>query len=162
MNHGLDTDDRVCFYEQEFYPLSNFSAFTLQWKGHRFDTSEAAYHWEKFQPRGDMHDGDRAVVAERIRGAVSAHEAFGIAQGARRAFGRPDWDVVKVDIMRDILRAKVEQHEYVRRKLLATGDRELVENSWRDNFWGWGPSRDGLNMLGKLWMEIRAELRART
>jgi hypothetical protein len=65
---------------------------------------------------------------------------------------------VKVDVMRDILRAKVAQHEYVRRKLLATGDRELIEDSWRDDFWGWGPNRDGQNMLGKLWMEVRAEL----
>lgn len=37
---------------------------------------------------------------------------------------------------------------------------EPVENSWRDDFWGWGPNRDGQNMLGRLWMEIRAELRA--
>jgi hypothetical protein len=162
VNHGLDTDERVCFYEQEFYPLSNFSAFTLMWNGLRFDTSEAVYHWEKFQPRGDMYDGDRAAVADSIRVAASAHEAFRIAQGARRAFGRPDWSTVRVDIMRQILRAKVEQHEYVRRKLLETGDRELVENSWRDSFWGWGPNRDGQNMLGKLWMEIRAELRGQS
>ena len=39
-----------------------------------------------------------------------------------------------------------------------TGDRTLIENSWRDDFWGWGPNRDGQNMLGKLWMEVRAEL----
>lgn len=38
------------------------------------------------------------------------------------------------------------------------GDRELVEDSWRDDFWGWGPNRDGKNMLGKLWMELRAAL----
>jgi predicted NAD-dependent protein-ADP-ribosyltransferase YbiA (DUF1768 family) len=61
--------------------------------------------------------------------------------------------------MRDIIRAKVNQHEYVKRKLMATGQRVLIENSWRDNFWGWGPNKDGQNMLGKLWMEIRAELR---
>ena len=61
--------------------------------------------------------------------------------------------------MLDILRAKASQHEYVRRKLLATGDRELIEDSWRDDFWGWGANRDGLNMLGKLWMEVRTEIR---
>ena len=52
------------------------------------------------------------------------------------------------------------KHWPIRRKLLATGDRELIEDSWRDDFWGWGPNRDGQNMLGKLWMEIRSELRA--
>jgi len=60
--------------------------------------------------------------------------------------------------MRDILRAKVTQHEYVHRKLLATGDRELVEDSWRDSYWGWGPDKKGTNMLGKLWMEVRTEI----
>jgi predicted NAD-dependent protein-ADP-ribosyltransferase YbiA (DUF1768 family) len=61
--------------------------------------------------------------------------------------------------MKDILRAKAKQHEYVRRKLLETGDRELIEDSWRDGFWGWGPNKDGQNMLGKLRMEIREELK---
>lgn len=150
--HGLDTAERVCFYEQDFYVLSNFSSFTLQWKGLRFDTSEAAYHWEKFA------DCD-PEVQDMILEAPSAHQAFKIAE-SQRALRRHDWDEVKVGVMRDLLRAKAAQHEYVRRKLLDTGDRELVENSWRDDFWGWGPNQDGQNMLGKLWMEVRAELRA--
>lgn len=149
MNHGLDTDTRVCFYEQDFYVLSNFSAFSLMWKGIRFPTSEAAYHWEKFP--------NSPSVQEAIAIAISAHEAFKIAE-RNKALRRPDWDSVKVDIMREILREKANQHEYVRRKLLATGDRELVENSWRDDFWGWGPNKDGKNQLGKLWMEIRSQL----
>lgn len=151
--HKLDTDEQVFFYEQDFYVLSNFSAFTLLWFGRRFDTSEAAYHWEKFPERPDVRAG--------ILGASSAHEAFKIAE-AYKAARRPDWDEVKVDIMRSILMAKTSQHEYVRRKLLATGDRELIEDSWRDCFWGWGPNKDGKNMLGELWMDIRDELRAQS
>lgn len=147
-----DTDRKVFFYEQDFYVLSNFSAFTLDWKGDRYMTSEAAYHSEKFT----LNDQDLRL---HIRMAPSAHEAFKIAE-RNKEHRRPDWDDIKVDIMRDILRAKVAQHEYVRRKLLATGDRELIEDSWRDDFWGWGPNRDGKNMLGRLWMEIRAELQA--
>lgn len=146
-----DTDRQVFFYEQDFYVLSNFSAFTLNWRGERFDTSEAAYHFEKF-PR------DQGIRTQILR-APSAHEAFKIAARYKKD-RRPDWDSVKVDIMRAILRAKVAQHEYVRRKLLGTGDRELIEDSWRDGYWGWGPDRKGQNMLGKLWMELRAELRA--
>lgn len=155
--HGLDTPERVCFYEQDFYVLSNFSAFSVRWQGWRFPTSEHAYHWEKFDPC--TRDAQGEYVRDRIREAWSAHEAFKLAE-RWRTLRRKDWDSVKVDIMRGILCAKVDQHEYVGRKLLATGDRELVENSWRDDFWGWGPNRDGQNMLGKLWMEIRADLRA--
>lgn len=150
MNHGLDTDERVFFYEQDFYPLSNFSAFTLTWRSIRFYTSEHAYHWEKFYHHRE--------IQREIMWAASAHEAFKIAERWRMSRA-PNWDDIKVATMREILRAKVHQHEYVHRKLLATGDRELVENSWRDDFWGWGPNGDGQNMLGKLWMEIRAELR---
>lgn len=151
-NHKLDTDTHVFFYEQDFYVLSNFSSFTIQWNGWRFDTAEAAYHYEKFKTTAPL-------VAMDIRDAVSAHEAFQLAQrhsGKRRK----DWDVVKIDIMRDILRTKVAQHSYVRKKLLETGDRILVEDSWRDDVWGWGPNKDGQNLLGKLWMEVREELRA--
>lgn len=149
MNRKLDTDTQVFFYEQDFYVLSNFSAFAVVWRGRRFDTAEAAYHFEKFPCDGSLR--------EQIWAASSAHEAFKIAE-RNKDRRRPDWDAVKVSIMRDILRAKVEQHEYVRRKLLATGDRELIEDSWRDDVWGWGPNRDGQNLLGKQWMELRAEL----
>lgn len=156
----LDTDKQVFFYEQEFYVLSNFSAFTLIWNGIRFNTSEHAYHWEKFQI-DRMHKAEELTeheIRESIRTAASAHEAFKLAEEYKR-YRREDWDSVRVGIMRNILREKLHQHPYVRRKLMQTGERELIEHSWRDNFWGWGPHRDGQNMLGRLWMEIRAELR---
>lgn len=157
MHHKLDNDRQVFFYEQDFYILSNFSAFSLVWEGIRFDTSEAAYHYIKFIPFNDT-DEHRDVRAA-IQQAPSAHEAFKIAE-RNKGLRRPDWDEVKTVVMRDLLRAKAEQHEYVRRKLLATGDRELIEDSWRYDFWGWGPNRDGQNALGKLWMEVREEIRA--
>jgi ribA/ribD-fused uncharacterized protein len=147
----LDTERQVFFYEQDHYYLSNFSAFRLNWAGLDFDTSEHAYHWYRFNGCAEHHQ--QAILRTR-----SAHDAFSYAQ-ANKGDQRPGWDQVKVSVMRDILRAKVDQHEYVRRKLLQTGNRELIENSWRDPFWGWGEDRDGLNMLGKVWMEIRAELR---
>lgn len=155
MNHKLDTDTQVFFYEQDFYVLSNFSSFAVEFDGVLYPTSEHAYHAQKFV------GGNRAMAVRRrlIQGMRSAHEAFKYAE-AHKAYRRPDWDHAKVGIMRGILRAKAEQHEYVRRKLLATGDRELIEDSWRDDVWGWGPNHDGQNMLGKLWMEIRAELEA--
>lgn len=162
VNYKCDTDTHVLFYEQDFYVLSNFSAFNVSfgidpYLVRRFQTSEHAYHFQKFVFPGA---GGMSINARSdITNATSAHEAFKAAERLKQ-FRNPDWDAVKVDIMRDILRAKVDQHEYVRRKLLATGDRILIEDSWRDDFWGWGQNMDGQNMLGKLWMEVRAELRA--
>lgn len=149
MNHKLDTDTHVYFYEQEFYVLSNFSSFRVSWMGIDFDTAEAAYHWAKFPNNPD--------IQLEIIDARSAHDAFKIAQLEKNK-RRSDWDEVKVKIMKDILYAKVLQHEYVYKKLMETGSRKLVEDSWRDDFWGHGPDKNGQNMLGKLWEEVRSEL----
>ena len=72
---------------------------------------------------------------------------------------RKDWDEVKVEIMEELLRLKLEQNPYVKKKLLQTGNYLIVEDSPKDSFWGWGPNRDGNNQLGKLWMKLRDELR---
>lgn len=150
----LDTDRQVFFYEQDHYYLSNFSAFAIHWRGQAHFTSEHAYHWSRF----DLPEGRGELLQDCVQRCGSAHLAFKFAQ-ENKSKQREDWDDIKVDVMRDILRAKAKEHEYVHRKLLQTGDRELIENSWRDSFWGWGPNRDGQNMLGKLWMDVRAELR---
>jgi conserved hypothetical protein, ribA/ribD-fused len=154
-HHKLDTDKQVFFYEQEFYVLSNFSSFSLLFRGEQYATSEHAYHCQKFTDRCDR-DGS---IRRWIKDAPSAHEAYKRAD-LHYKDRRPGWEELRISIMHEILRAKVEQHEYVRRKLLETGDRELIEDSWRDPFWGWGQNKDGQNMLGKLWMDIRAEIRA--
>jgi ribA/ribD-fused uncharacterized protein len=153
--HKLDTNETVFFYEQEFYVLSNFSSFRVNWKGFSFDTAEHAYHWEKFNNFGSSNS---EAIKQLIRIAPSAHQAFKIAQTFIDDVPK-DWDKIKCKIMKNILLAKVNQHEYVKRKLLETGDRHLVEDSWRDSVWGWGPDRNGQNLLGKLWMEIREEIK---
>jgi hypothetical protein len=150
MNHKLDTDSQVFFYEQEFYVLSNFSAFSVKIWGHRFPTSEHAYHWAKFL------SPEAKEINWKILTAISAHEAFKIVQENKR-FVRKDWDYVKEEIMEEILREKVKQHPYVLKKLIETGDRELIEDSWRDDFWGWGENHNGKNVLGKIWMKIRKD-----
>lgn len=145
--HGLDNEKQIFFYEQEFYVFSNFSSFNLLWKGETWMTSEHAYHSEKF---------DDPKILKELRNTLSAHDAMKLAYANRDKY-RKDWDKIRLGTMKDILRAKVEQHPYVKKKLLESGDKELIENSWRDDFWGWGPNKNGQNQLGKLWMKIRAE-----
>lgn len=157
--HKLDTSTQVFFYEQEFYCLSNFSSFRLKWRGIDFDTSEHAYQWTKFNYPGANNEVGR--IADSIFKARSAHDAFKIAE-RNKPLVYPAWDQIKIETMRQILIAKVEQHEYVRRKLLETGDRELIEDSWRDPFWGWGEGKKGQNVLGHLWMSVRDTLRPRS
>jgi hypothetical protein len=140
----------VFFYEHDYYMFSNFSSFAIEWKGKHWMTSEHAYHSEKFTDE---------QLKEEIRQTRSAHDALKLSHEHEAAY-RPDWAQVKLGVMKDILRVKVAQHPYVKRKLLETGEREIIEDSWRDDFWGWGPNKDGKNHLGKIWMEIRAEAKA--
>ena len=99
--------------------------------------------------------------ADRIHSAAtpgSAKKLGGQRKGPCKL--RPDWEQVKVDLMKDILLAKFEQNEDLKRILLGTGERLLREHTPRDKFWGDGGQKgNGKNMLGKLLMTVREELR---
>ena len=72
---------------------------------------------------------------------------------------RSDWEQVKDDVMRKAVRAKFTQHADLKALLLNTGDVELIEHTTNDNYWADGGDGTGKNMLGKILMEIRAELK---
>src|SRR5574337_307549 len=145
---GKMKEEPVFCYEKEFYIFSNFSSFMIEWKGKLYPTSEHAYQSEKFEDE---------VLREQIRNARSAHDAYKLAKSNKDKYKR-DWDNIKLSVMKDILKTKVSQHPYVKKKLLESADREIIEDSWRDDFWGWGPNKDGANHLGRLWMEVRGEI----
>ena len=105
--HGNDTKNQIFFYEHDFYVFSNFSSFMLDWKGYVWMTSEHAYHSEKF---------DDPKLMEQLKKTRSAHDAMKLTYANKESY-RKDWDEVKLKIMKNILRAKVEQHPYVKKKL---------------------------------------------
>ena len=64
---------------------------------------------------------------------------------------RQDWHFVKEDII-----AKFTQHEHLRRRLLSTGDRMLVEHSPFDSYCGDGPDGNGRINLGIAYETVSA------
>jgi len=72
---------------------------------------------------------------------------------------RPDWEQVKDGVMLKCVREKVKQHPEIMRILMSTGDAEIIEDSPIDYYWGCGKDGTGKNMLGKIFMIIRSELR---
>ena len=72
------------------------------------------------------------------------------------------WDSVKDDAMRKVLRIKFETNPDCRQMLLNTPDDSILsEHTTRDLYWGdGGEKRNGKNMLGKLLMELRSQLRS--
>lgn len=141
--------NEIGFYESEYYFLSNFAAFTVEWNGQLWMTSEHAYQAAKFVEQD---------IQQQILHARSAHDSKQIAK-AHKDHARNDWNDVKRSIMKDICRHKLNQHPYILRKLKESGDATLIETSHEDAYWGWGPNKDGENHLGKIWMELREELK---
>jgi len=142
-------NDKIFFYPKEFYVFDNFSSFQVEYEGILYSTSEHAYQASKFR-------NTNYQVYCQVRDAKSAHDAQRIAnENKEKRYS--EWNEIKVEVMKDILRCKVEQHPYVLKKLLETGDREIIEDSWRDSQWGWGENKEGENLLGKIWMELREE-----
>ncbi len=81
-----------------------------------------------------------------------------------RKNSRPDWDQVRVNIMRWCLRVKLAQNWNTFSKLLLdTGEKPIVEQSRKDDFWGAKPVDNqtlvGRNVLGRLLMELREEIK---
>ncbi len=142
-------NDAILFYEGEYYMFSNFSCFAVTYNGRVWFSSEHAYQAAKF---------DDENVINSIHNALSAHDSKKIAQAYKNKI-RKDWNEVKISTMEDIIRAKIAQHPFVRQKLLETGNREIIENSHKDWFWGRGADFKGHNELGKVWMKLREELK---
>ncbi len=148
----LSVDGEVIgFYEREFYPFSNFSSFKVRWRDTTWMTSEHAYQAAHFFETAPE-------LAETIRLALSAHEAFKLAKTNTDKLPA-NWDEQKLPIMNEIVRAKCQQHAYIQEKLGMTGTKLIVEDSPVDSYWGWGPDRQGRNELGTIWMKLREELR---
>ena len=142
-------DEPVKFYENKYYMFSNFSAFLVTYNGRVWMTSEHAYQAAKF---------DDPSIIDLIYSAPSAYDAKKVARSHTNKV-RPNWKGIKVAVMNAIIREKTAQHSYVRDKLLETGDREIIENSPEDSFWGTGRDGTGKNTLGKIWMEVRGEIK---
>lgn len=148
---SIDDPTVVGFYPRGAYALDNFAAYQVYWRGRLWPTSEHAYQAAAHILTGNL------VAVEAIATALSSHDAKLIAV-EYKAQRPPNWSDIKVGIMEEICRAKLQQHEYVRTTLRRTGNREIVEDSPKDGFWGWGPNRKGRNELGKIWMRLRDEL----
>ena len=128
--------------------LSNFAPYPVRdSQGRLWRTTEHLYQACKTADLGEQ---------VWVQDASSAYQS---RQRGRQVTLRPDWEETKVRRMRAALKLKLAQHPELKDRLRATGDEELVEWAPWDRYWGDGGDGTGLNMLGKLWMELREELR---
>ncbi len=126
MSHKFD--EVIGFYPREFYPLDNFSSFKVEVDGYLYASLEEAFQSLLFLP-------NHPKISEQIKKSHSAYEAQKIMQ---ENIDKVEYsNDEKVCIMEKLLRLKIEQNPYVMKKLLETKDYMIVEDSSKDDYWGW-------------------------
>lgn len=134
----------ISVFDGEYGFLSNFYHAPIEFEGIPYLNNEAAFQAQKV-----MSDADRQLFSD-----LNPSQA---KRKGRRVYLRPDWEQVKDEVMYRVCKSKFEQHEDLRRRLIATGDAELIEgNTWGDRYWG--VDGYGENKLGQILMRIRDEL----
>jgi len=143
----------VYFYStnDEYGEFSNFKAYPIELNDKTWPTVEHYFQAQKFA--GTEHE-------EELRTTESPMVVARKGRAHTRPL-RPDWEEVKDGIMREAVFAKFNQHPELCELLLSTGDEEIVEKTTRDYYWGCGTDGTGRNMLGRILMEVRQELRGR-
>ncbi len=135
-------DPPVLGFHGIFNFLSNFYDASVDFEGLTYRNSEAAYQAAKTL---DLKDRVRFTQ-------MSPQDA---KKAGRTVVLRPDWEQVKVDVMRAVLLSKFTKHKKLMERLKGTGDAYLEEtNTWGDKIWGVCDG-EGQNLLGKLLMELR-------
>lgn len=139
--------DKIDKFDGVYRFLSNFYECPVEFGGIKYRTSEHAYQAQKQEDpeyRMLMAARPTARLAKRMGGQATA---------------RPGWEEMKNDVMLQVVRAKFSQNHDLAALLLGTGDMELVEgNDWGDRHFGVCQGA-GHNFLGKILMQVRAELR---
>ena len=139
--------NKITSFRNKYNFLSNFYLIDIEYNGLIFKSVEHAYQALKADNYNDMiyvKDSETPSIAKK-RGRIIKI--------------RPDWNNVKISIMKDLLNKKF-QDEYLKNKLLKTSNFKLIEgNDWGDTFWGVDNNTGkGKNNLGILLTKIRNNL----
>lgn len=140
----------------EFGPLSNMAPdYPIFIMGIRIATAEALYQACRFPDDPEV----QRLIIDQMSPMTAKMKSKKYRDRTRR-----DWDNVRVNVMRWCLRIKL-QNNLARFSavLERTGERAIVEESTKDDFWGAKPAEGNLlvgrNVLGRLLMELREHLR---
>ena len=126
--------------------LSNMYPSPIKLGGVQYTCAEAAFQAVKLADKSK-----RSIFA-----GISGKEAKALG---RRVELRPDWNEIRINVMRWIISEKFKQNKSLKLRLIrSTSNCEIIEgNTWNDTFWGVCNGR-GQNWLGKILMEERAKV----
>lgn len=142
----------IYFYstKDQYGAFSNFSRHSFELDGLIWPTSEHYFQAQKFE------DDE---YREKIRSTPSPMIAARLGR-SRKVPIRFDWEERKDEFMYRAVLAKFQAHSDLKQLLLSTGQEEIIEKTTRDYYWGCGANGTGKNMLGRILMQVREELRS--
>ncbi len=177
LRHIYDQSVKGHFYTDEYAffwagPFSNWhpAKFTLGYnegelrKKHEFNCSEQAMMFVKARMFGDNE------AAEKILKSKNPGEQKALGRAVRN-YNEEEWVLEREWAVEKILYKKFTQNEDLKKILLDTGDRIIVEASPYDKVWGIAMGVDkhpaildpknwkGQNLLGKCLMRVRDRIR---
>jgi ribA/ribD-fused uncharacterized protein len=155
------TDTHVYFWGDPTF--SNWGEARIVYKDKIFGNTEQAFMWEKAKFFGDEK------IAEEILKNDNPSVAKKLGRKVKN-FDNESWIINSFTFMISVNIAKFTQHEKMRKILLSTGDKTIVEASPYDKIWGvglhWNDDEildehkwQGMNLLGKALMEVRTKLK---
>ena len=132
-------------FKDKYFFLSNFYSAPVKYEGLLYLNNEAAFQSAK------VKDSERRKQFCNIDPSTAKRKGRNVPL-------RYDWEKIKDKVMEDCVRDKFTRNEDLKKKLIDTGKKELIEgNTWNDQYWGVCRGR-GKNMLGKILMKVREEL----
>jgi N-glycosidase YbiA len=144
---------KIYFYKVDapYGCFSNFSPHSIELAGRTWATVEHYYQAHKFQ--GTKFE----ELMWQIQAAPTPELAAKIGRNPEH---QPcsNWDLRKCEVMSSAVAQKFSTHLDIQQILLATIDAEIIEDSPVDYFWGCGIDRTGKNQLGRILMQVRANL----
>lgn len=101
---------------------------------------------------------DSPNIKEKILAIQSAKEVIAFTKW-KFFQKKKGWKQLRQVLMTRAIYTQCKTYPEMAEKLLATGDKKLVENSSYDYFWGCGRDRRAENTYGKVLMNVREKLR---
>lgn len=133
----------IQFFKDNYDFLSNFYPIIIEYEGFKYPSVEHAYQAQK-------------SLSREVKKIFTSKD---IPPGLAKRLGklietRDDWDQYKMIVMTELVHLKFND-PILSRKLVETGNAELIEgNWWGDTFWGIYDGK-GMNHLGKILMAKR-------
>jgi thioredoxin len=175
---AVKAPEAIYFYNQREVPygvFGNFPFFTIEIDGVEWKSTEIFFQAKKFEgtpseieiknaetsrlaaEMGRDHSRPLRADWNETKDITALPDATTLSADWEKFVGRPMR--VKDYIMLIAVRAKFGRYKNLADLLLATGDALIVEHTVRDDYWADAGDGTGVNMLGKILMIVRAELR---